>query len=397
MIQTRTTISNTARKLALAAIAVAMVCSCTVSGSRSADKYDGIQAEMLLNASPLAGGNKGPPVGPLDMLEMSPEMIAFVEQHVEDTSNQNEQLAQLIYAIIGGERFLLAYDDSTSSAEETFRNKRGNCLSFTNMFIAMARYLGIKARYQEVAIPPDWSMTGQSYLFSQHVNVLVETRHSHQTVTRIVDFNTLRASGEDQTRVISDQRARAHYFNNIAVEFMLAADTLRAFANFRASLNEDRTFSSAWANLGNLYRRESYLEYAEVAYLEALRNAPDNLIAMSNLANLYVEEEKPELARGYLDKVHLHRMKNPYYRYQIANTAFMEGDYQTAIDNLEYATRLKKNEEKFCVLLSLSYLMSGDKKEAARWMRKAEERAVEFQDRQKYHRKFNVIMEIAEN
>lgn len=397
MIQTRTTISNTARKLALAAIAVAMVCSCTVSGSRSADKYDGIQAEMLLNASPLAGGNKGPPVAPLDMLEMSPEMIAFVEQHVEDTSNQNEQLAQLIYAIIGGERFLLAYDDSTSSAEETFRNKRGNCLSFTNMFIAMARYLGIKARYQEVAIPPDWSMTGQSYLFSQHVNVLVETRHSHQTVTRIVDFNTLRASGEDQTRVISDQRARAHYFNNIAVEFMLAADTLRAFANFRASLNEDRTFSSAWANLGNLYRRESYLEYAEVAYLEALRNAPDNLIAMSNLANLYVEEEKPELARGYLDKVHLHRMKNPYYRYQIANTAFMEGDYQTAIDNLEYATRLKKNEEKFCVLLSLSYLMSGDKKEAARWMRKAEERAVEFQDRQKYHRKFNVIMEIAEN
>ena len=86
-------------------------------------------------------------------------------------------------------------------------------------------------------------------------------------------------------------------------------------------------------------------------------------------------------------------MKNPYYRYQLAHTAFIEGDYQTAIDNLEYATRIKKSEEKFCVLLSLSYLMSGDKKEAALWMRKAEERAVELEDRQKYHHKFNMIVQ----
>ncbi len=385
--------SKTLKNLVLAAIAVAVVCSCAGTGSAPSDSDKGIQVDMLLDASPLVSGSTEQLVAPLDMLEMSPGMIAFVKEHVGDTSNQNEQLAQLIYAIIGGDRFLLAYDDSTGTAEETFRDKRGNCLSFTNMFIAMARYLGIKARYQEVAIPPDWSMTGQSYLFSQHVNVLVETRHSQQTISRIVDFNTLRAVGGDRTRVISDQRARAHYFNNIGVEFMLAADTPRAFANFKASLSEDRTFSSAWANLGNLYRRESYLEYAEVAYLEALRIDQDNLIAMSNLANLYVAEDKPDQARQYMDKVHSHRMKNPYYRYQLANTAFVEGDYQTAIDNLEYATRMKKSEEKFCVLLSLSYLMSGNRKDAALWMRKAEERAVELEDRQKYHRKFNLIME----
>lgn len=387
------TINRQLRVFALAAIAVAMLCSCASPNPKPAEVTQGIQVDMLLNASPLAGDDPVMSVAVPDILEMSPEMIAFVEEYVEDTSNQNLQLGQLIKAIIGGDRFLLAYDDTTGTAIETFNHKRGNCISFTNMFIAMARHLGFKARYQEVAIPPDWSMSGQSYLFSQHVNVLVETRHSQQTVTRIVDFNTLRAGGEDVVRVISDKRGKAHYYNNIGVELMLEGDTAQAFAYFKAALDEDMSFSSAWANIGNLYRREAYLDYAEAAYLESLRNDQENLIAMSNLANLYVEEEKPELAQQYLNKVQSHRMKNPYYRYQLANTAFLDGDYQTAIENLLYATRIKKNEESFCVLLSLSYLMSGDKKEAEIWMRKAEERAVELEDRQKYHHKLDLIMQ----
>lgn len=398
MTLTRTTISRAVTKLLFATIACAMVCSCVATSPRQPDRAAGvIEAAMLLDASPLAEQSTDQYIAPLDMLKMSPEMIAFLDVHVNRKTNQDEQLAELIYAIIGGDRFLLAYDDSTSTAEGAFNNKRGNCLSFTNMFIAMARHLGLKAKYQEVAIPPDWSMSGQSYLFSQHVNVLVETRHSSMTTSRIVDFNAIRVSGLDVTRVISDRRARAHYFSNIGVEHMLAGDTARAFANFRASLREDDTFSSAWANLGNLYRREGYLNYAEVAYEEALRNDQENLIAMSNLANLYLEQEKTALAEQYLAKVQSHRMKNPYYRYQLAHTAFADGNYQSAIDHLLYASRMKKNEEKFCVLLSMSYLMSGNRDEAERWMRKAEERAIEHDDRQKYHHKLDLIMQKADS
>jgi Flp pilus assembly protein TadD len=392
------TISNSIRKLLLTTIVSAMVVSCAGTGPGPADEATaGVDVQLLLEASPLANQSTDQLIAPLDMLEMSPEMIEFLDEHVNRKTNQDQQLAELIYAIVGSDRFLLAYDDSTSTAEGAFNNKRGNCLSFTNMFIAMARYLGLKAKYQEVAIPPDWSMNGQSYLFSQHVNVLVETRHSSLTTSRIVDFNAVQVSDLDATRVISDQRARAHYFSNIGVEYMLAGDTSRAFANFRASLREDDSFSSAWANLGNLYRREGYLDYADIAYNEALRNDDENLIAMSNLANLYLEQDKMVLADQYLAKVQSHRMKNPYYRYQLANTAFVDGDYQGAIDHLLYATRAKKNEEKFCELLSLSYLMSGNKDEAERWMRKAEERAVKHEDRQKYHHKLDLIMEKADS
>lgn len=224
---------------------------------------------------------------------------------------------------------------------------------------------------------------------------MVETRHRSVITSRVVDFNAVRVGGLDNVRVISDKRARSHYFNNIGVEHMLANETARAFANFRASLKEDKYFSSAWAYLGNLYRREGYLEYAEESFLQALKTDEENLIAMSNLANLYVDEDKTRLAGKYLTTVRAHRMKNPYYRYQLARTAFADGDYQNAIDNLLYATRIKRDEDKFCMLLSLSYLMSGDKKEAELWMRKAQERAVELKDRQKYHHKLDLIMEKA--
>ena len=51
------------------------------------------------------------------------------------------------------------YDEITRTASETFRARRGNCLSFSNMFVAMARDVGLDVQFQEVEIPPDWTST----------------------------------------------------------------------------------------------------------------------------------------------------------------------------------------------------------------------------------------------
>lgn len=316
-----------------------------------------LSAEMVLQTSPLAGELVQQDFSQVKLLEMSPEMTAFVSEHVDRKASQSQRLAQLVYAVISEDRFLLAYDDSTRTAASTFHDRRGNCISFTNMFVAMARDLGLDASYQEVTIPPDWSIEGEMLLLSQHVNVLVGLKSAR---SRVVDFNSFRDNLPDASRVISDQRARAHYFNNIGVERMLADETSLAFANLRESLRNDQTFSPAWINLGTLHRREGYPDYAETAYLEALEHDTSNLIAMSNLANLYEEQGKRELAELYLSKVQSHRMRNPFYRYQLANTAFIEGDYKTAIQNLKYAIQKRKDEDRFYFLLSLCYLMSGD-------------------------------------
>lgn len=85
-------------------------------------------------------------------------------------------------------------------------------------------------------------------------------------------------------------------------------------------------------------------------------------------------------------------MSNPYYRYQLANSAFVDGDYKSAIDSLEYAIRKRKDEDRFYYLLSLSYLMLSDREAAQNWMKKAEETALKSASKQKYNHKLDLLM-----
>jgi tetratricopeptide (TPR) repeat protein len=344
---------------------------------------------MVLESSPLGEGSENLDLSRVDILEMTPEMIEFVDSYMEGSTNRYRRMQRLVYAIIGDGNFDLVYDDNTRTASETFKAARGNCLSFTNLFIAMARYLEIHAEYQEVDIPPEWSLTGESFFFSQHVNVLVDLGVGMQ---RVVDFNIYDFQPTYERRTISDARGRAHYFSNIGVEHMMNGNNRLAYANFRQALREDIRFSPAWINMGILHRREKYPNYAETSYKQALEIYQFNLIAMSNLANLYEEEGKTEWAEHYKDRVQLHRMSNPYYRYAQANTAFIDGDYKTAIENLEHAIDMVDDDDRFYFLLSLSYLMSGDKTESTRWMKKAEEVAKQNESRQKYSHKLDLLI-----
>ncbi len=379
--------------LSLAAVLAGVLTACMSSQQRTddAEALLGITPEDIVNNSPLASEAALFDLSNIDMLALSPEMRAFLDDHVDREVREADRLAQLLYAVLGGDRFTLDYDDSTRTASSTFRAARGNCISFTNMFIAMARDIGLEASYQEVEIPPDWSISGQTFLIAEHVNVLVEVKNA---LSRVVDFNSYDTivDVEAESEVISDARARAHYFNNIGVERMLDDEVGLAYANLQQSILEDRTFASSWVNMGILHRREGYPDYSEVSYLQALKQDRDNLMAMSNLADLYEEQGRTEEAKRYLSKVREHRMGNPFYRFRLANIAFNDGDYKSAIKNLKFAIRQKNDEDRFYYLLSLSYLMAGDKPQAQKWMKEAREVAKETEDRQRYSRKLNLLM-----
>lgn len=351
----------------------------------------GVSAQAVAQASPLEVPGLGDSLFEVDMLALSPEMLAFIDEHVDRERGESERLAQLLYAVLSGDRFRLEYDDTTGTAISTFEHRGGNCISFTNMFIAMARNLGLDASYQEVEIPPDWTVSGNTWLISEHINVLVDVKNA---LSRVVDFNSYDTivDVESQSTVVSDARARAHYFNNIGVERMLDDEVGLAYANLQHSIEQDTTFASSWVNMGILHRREGYEDYAEAAYLEALRHDRDNLMAMSNLADLYQQQGREEEARRYLSRVREHRMGNPFYRFRLADIAFNDGDYKSAIKNLKYAIRQKSDEDQFYYLLSLSYLMAGDKQEAQRWMKEAQEVARATKDKKRYSRKLELLM-----
>lgn len=306
-----------------------------------------------------------------EVLALSPGMRAFLAAHVDRDASDDLKVHQLIHAIFSRDTFGLQYDETTRTAAETFRARRGNCLSFSTMFVPMARAVGLHALYQEVDIPPEWSLENDTFVLNRHINVRVEL---NPIGILVVDFNIVAFRASYDVHALTDAQALAQYYNNVGVERMQAGDTASALANFRRALaDNDRDFSPAWTNLGTLYLRHGLLPQAELAYLEALHTDGGNLVAMSNLAHLYERVGDLGRAAAYRKKVISHRWHNPYYRYQLARQAFEAGHYKTAMGHLRYAISQKRNEDRFYALLGRCYEKEGDERTAQRWLERARE------------------------
>ena len=292
---------------------------------------------------------------------------------MDEGAESSYKLRQLAHAIISDPSFGLEYEEITRTATEAFRTKKANCMSYTNMFVVLARGVGLDARFQEVDIPPDWTYANDTYVLNLHINIHVEIGlHGEQ----VVDFNIADFDADYEMRIISDKRAMAHFFNNLGAELMQEDRLTEAFMAFRRAIGEnDRRFSAAWTNLGTLYNRQGHAHHAEAAYLQALEADESDLIAMSNLTALYERRGDHQRAANYRARVESHRRHNPYYRYRLAREALAAGDPDSAIDHLKFASRELKNDSRFCALLAVAYLQKGDEEKSRRWMGRAVELA----------------------
>jgi Flp pilus assembly protein TadD len=353
-----------------------------------------LSTEVLLRAEPLLAGEADvPELDDIDVLALNQEMLAFLDKHVNRQHQRTLKLHSLVYAVISEGDFGLEYDETTRTAQETFQARLGNCLSFTNMFVALAREAGIEVTYQEVEIPPDWSLEGDTYVLNRHVNVYIDLGHAG---TKVVDFNIDDFQSSYDRRLISDERALAHYYSNVGVEHMQKQEPLQALRYFRKAVASDHEFAPVWGNLGALYARAGYFEYAEAAYVRALEIDSQDLVAMSNLGRLYKSLGQTERAEWYDKKTNLHRMRNPYYRYHLAREAFLARDYDAAIGHLKYSVRKKKNEDTFHILMGLSYLQKGNEVTARRWLDKAEQATEDDGLKSEYHSKLEMLLSAQE-
>lgn len=348
-----------------------------------------LSAEVLLRAEPLTGQTDVPELNDIDVLVLDQDMLTFLDKHVNREHQRMLKLHELIYAIITKGSFGLEYDEITRTAQETFQARLGNCLSFTNMFVAMAREVGIEVTFQEVEIPPDWSLEGDTYVLNRHVNAFIDLGRGG---TKVVDFNIDDFRSSYDRRLISDERALGHFYSNIGVEYMQKHEPLEALRYFRKAVTSDPEFAPVWSNLGALYSRAGYFKYAEAAYIRALAINSQELIAMSNLGRLYESLGQTKQADWYNKQTNLHRMRNPYYRYHLAREAFLVKDYDSAIGHLKYSVKKKKNEDTFYFLMGLSYLQKSNESAARRWLEKAEQVAEDDGLQRNYHSKLEMLL-----
>jgi tetratricopeptide (TPR) repeat protein len=365
-----------------------MFCMSACAGPTLAPADNTLSEKVLLDAQPLLGDTNLAELDDVHVLEMDQRMLAFLDEHVNREHGREDKLRQLLVAIITAGEFGLVYDETTRTAQETFDTRLGNCLSFTNMFVAMARELGINVYFQEIENPPNWSLHGDNYVISRHVNVLVNLGAGD---TKQVDFNIDDFQGNHDRQQISDERALAHYYTNVGTEYLQRNMLLEALRYFRKAIATDDEFAPAWSNLGALYSHAGHYDYAEAAYLQALTINPRELVAMSNLGQLHEYLGQVDLANRYNKQSKRHRMRNPYYRYHLAYKAFLAQDYESAIEHLEYSVKKRSDEDAFYFLMGLSHLKNGDESEARQWLDKAIRIADDKGLKRNYHSKLESL------
>lgn len=344
---------------------------------------------FALFLSPLATATEqGTLVSVEEITQISPEMIQFLEEHIPPNASKNEKLLILVKLIFNKDFLDLAYDSShTKTARETFASRSGNCLSFTNMFVVMARHVGLRARFQEVRNLPNWDRHGRVVVLNRHINVQVQIRDRKITV----DFNPYEEHRQIWTDLVQDNRAYAQFYNNFGAEAFGSGNNQLSIKYFKRSIEIEPKMSFSHTNLGVVYSNMGEHEKAEASYLKALSISRNDMTANNNLAALYRKMGESTLAEKYQKKANSFRKKNPYYHFSLGNNAFQNENYEAAVTHFKRAIRRKQEEHQFYFALAKAYAYLGRMEKATDSLKKAEVFAPDVFDRERYSQKLEMM------
>ena len=307
-----------------------------------------------------------------DLLRLSPAMREFTARYATRGSDDTGKAWMLAYASLDPYLLDFEYDPMvTLPADEAFRVGRGNCLTFSSMFIAMARDLGLRAWYQEVIVPPEWSAVNETLLVGKHVNAVVSEWGSRY----VIDVSRRKKTALEETRRMSDEEALAQYYNNLGAEALLAKELPTAHAYFRKALEARPGLAYVWSNLGVVFRRNGQTADAIFSYQAAIEQDPSHEVALNNLHTLYTEEGDLEAAAAIEQRVQRNRRNNPYYLHHLAEIASEERRWSDAIELLNKAIRLESNEYRFHFALAQAQYFSGNPEIARASLERARELA----------------------
>ncbi|WP_282297372.1 transglutaminase domain-containing protein [Stenotrophomonas sp. PS02289] len=290
------------------------------------------------------------------------------------TPSREQRLEKLVQLIFDADGMHLEYDPyATHTLTETWQTRRANCLSFTLLFVGLARAAGIDARVQEVAQVMTWYQVEGVIYSVGHVNAGVTL--NGRTADVDLDRNVL--YDRYGPRPISEQRALAHFYNNRGAQAMAAGDLAQARIYLRAALDQSSQFTPGWNNLGVLDVREGRLPQARRDFEMALQLQPRHAAALTNASALYTRLGEPRLAGQLAQRLQQVERKDPFAQFRKGNQAEERRDYASAISFYRKAIALYGSAHQFHFGLARVYFLAGDNRRASHEMQRARDLAGE--------------------
>ena len=307
----------------------------------------------------------------IDVMALSEEMEVFLQENVLRANGLDSRARLLSKALFDEDKLNLQYDATqTFTAQEVFERSSANCLGFSLLYTALARRIGLVTNFQEVFKIPEWdSINDEIYIQSRHINIHLEI---YKVGIYDVDIDRIALNRSIDKKELSENHVVGLYYGNIASELLMKENFEEAFKYYAKAMELAPLDGDLWTNLGVLYRRAGFNEYAERAYFQALEVDMRNHAAMNNLSYLYQKTGDASRAKYYAKLAKTSQSKNPYFRYAQAQILMEKMQYEVALDHIQYAINVKKDEVRFYTLQSEIYTRLGKKSKAAKAQLKAQ-------------------------
>lgn len=302
------------------------------------------------------------------LFALDPEIVQLLLASPGGQRSSERRLNHLVSRLYGENGIRLSYAmGHTTGASETWRNKRGDCLSLTILAYAAARFLGIDARMQEVQVPVAVDRRDGVDFISGHVNVLV--RNEAEVLLNgqvfgagsfVIDFEPQLGSRRVGQR-LSESEILARFYNNRGTEYLVQKDDARAYAYYRAAIALAPDFDPTIANMAQLYIRRGLLPGAEQLLRHAVSESATAYGPMRSLQQLLLSQGRTAEAQHYAQLLAKRQDDEPYYWLSLGIADLQAGRMPAAVRALERAQALTSGFEEIHYHLALAYARNGQR------------------------------------
>ena len=323
------------------------------------------------------------PAAPIDtgaIFALSDRMRDYLKHNLGQRGSVQDTRRALFDALYTRDQLKLEYDSAmTRNAAETFDARAGNCLSLVIMTAALARELNFSVQFQQIQTDESWSRSGNLYFAANHVNlVLGKKRTSYLDGYQInnanaltVDFIPIPPKARETARLLEEPTIVAMYLNNRAAELLSAGSIDDAYWAARQAVQADPAFMNAYNTLAVIYQNHGAPMQAEQTLRYALRQAPNNTIYLSNLAQTLESLQRPAEAAAVRERLARLEPFPPFHFFHLGLEAFKLGDYQRARNLFERELERVPDYHEFHYWLAVTQYQLGNLRAADQHMKKA--------------------------
>lgn len=313
--------------------------------------------------------------------EVTPELRTALQQRLRQAPSERSKINEVVRFIF--EDLDLKYSlTPTRNAIETFRTQQGNCLSFVNLFVGVAREQGLNPFYVEVTDYQKWNHREGMVVSQGHIVAGMYLEGELKTY----DFLPYRRKAYKDFNPIDDLRAAAHYYNNLGAEALMAGDLEKARGLLEIATGIAPRFEKAINNMGVCLARGGDSKRALEFYQKGLEIDPENPMILTNLTRLYQQTGRAAEADQLLAKLEESNASNPFFFVYQGEMALSRGENDKALDYMVRALRQDSELPEVQVGFVKVYVALGDLEKARHHLERALKLDATNQDALQYAR-----------